>query len=187
MCHLRRFLLLGRRGPFRPDRLDLNLGQLAPEAGVAAIPRAAAVLSDPNLLALDVRQDLRRDRLALRRELGFSVAALEDDIGLERLLLVHVEAVHEQLLALADDVLLATELDDRVTGHGNAGLRPRGSVSLPAVFRHPRPFQPRRFWPPRACAAGGRLGCRAVSASSSAGCRRSSRRCHWPRQRRAED
>ena len=58
-------------------------------------------------------------------ELRLAVAALEDDVRLERLVLVHVEPVHEQLLALADDVLLATELDDRVTGHRNAGAHPR--------------------------------------------------------------
>ena len=42
--------------------------------------------------------------------LGLAVPALEDDVRFERLVFVDVEPVHEQLLALADDVLLAPSL-----------------------------------------------------------------------------
>src|SRR5207247_1472443 len=51
---------------------------------------------------------------ALRRQLGVAVAADEEHLRVEGRVLVHGEPVHEELLALLDAVLLATEPDDRI-------------------------------------------------------------------------
>jgi hypothetical protein len=75
---------------------------------VPAVARAPAVLAHADLLALDVADHLRRD-LDLRLEVGIAVAAGEQHVRMERLAFVGRDPVHEQLLALADAVLLATQ------------------------------------------------------------------------------
>ena len=70
---------------------------------MALVPGALAVLADADLRAALVRQHLRRDG-------GVS----EQHLGRERPALVGLDAVHDEVLALADTVLLATETDDRV-------------------------------------------------------------------------
>ena len=74
--------LRGRRPrALRADRLDLDLGQAAAKPRVAPVAGSAAVLADPDLVALHVGQHLRGDR-AFRSQLGLPVAALEDHLRL---------------------------------------------------------------------------------------------------------
>ena len=72
------------------------------------VARAPAVLADPDLLALHVPEHLGRD-LELGREVGLPVAAGEQNVRMERLALVGLDPVHEELLALLDAVLLAAD------------------------------------------------------------------------------
>src|SRR5439155_20683867 len=108
--------LLGRRRATRllADRLDLHLRELRPKAVVAPIAGALLVLADPDLVAEDVADDPGRHLNVLWGKLRLPVAAEEQDLGMEALLLVEGEPVHEKLLALLDAVLLAAELHDRV-------------------------------------------------------------------------
>src|SRR4051812_529605 len=85
------FCLLRRGALLRSDRLDLDLGQLAPVAVVPAVAGAAAVLADPDLLAEHVSDDPDRDRTVLRREIGIAVAAEHEDARLEGLALGQAE------------------------------------------------------------------------------------------------
>lgn len=79
----------------------------------APVARAALVLANDDLLAEDVRRHFGRHLLALDlvAELRLSVAAEEKDVRMERLALLHGEAVDEQPLALADTVLLSADGD----------------------------------------------------------------------------
>src|SRR5512133_93514 len=112
VCHLALFLLLrarrlarGRllrvRRRLRADRRDLDLRQRAAVARMTPVARAPAVLADADLLALHVAQHLGRD-LDLRLEVGLSVAASEQNVGVKGLALVGLDPVHKQLLALMD-------------------------------------------------------------------------------------
>src|SRR5262249_16093033 len=58
-----------------PDRLDFDLRELRPEAGVPAVSLLRTVLADPPLLAEDVADDARGDGRALRRKIRLAVAA----------------------------------------------------------------------------------------------------------------
>src|SRR6266545_8382591 len=98
------------------DRLDLDLREAAPEAGVPPIALLGAVFPDPDLVAEDVLDDARGD-LDLRLQVRLAVPAQEEERGMERLALVGLDAVDEQPFALADAVLLATHRDDRVALH----------------------------------------------------------------------
>src|SRR5262249_45730891 len=108
-----RLRLLGLPRGLGADRLDLDLGEAAPEAGMAPVPGSAAVLADPDLVAEPMADDERGDRRR-RGEVGAAVAPDEQDLRREGLALVGLEAVDEQPLALADAVLLAADGDDRV-------------------------------------------------------------------------
>ena len=77
--------------------------------GVLAVAGAAAVLADADLLPEHVADDADRHGAVLRREVGLAVAAEEQDARFEGLALVQAETLHEQLLALADAVLLASD------------------------------------------------------------------------------
>src|SRR6266545_2557625 len=98
------------------DRLDLDLREAAPEAGVPPIALLRAVFPDPDFVAEDVLDDARGD-LDLRLQVRLAVPAQEEERGMERLALVRLDAVDEQPFALADAVLLATHRDDRVALH----------------------------------------------------------------------
>ena len=63
-------------------------------------------------------------------EVRLAVAADEEHVRMERLALVGRDPVHEQPLALADAVLLATQCDDRVVGH-RRGKRGHGPGDRP--------------------------------------------------------
>src|SRR5437868_1674978 len=95
------------------------------------VARLRLVLADPDLVAELVAEHLRRHACVLRRKLAALLAAQEEDVRLEGLPFLPVEAVDEQVLALTDDVLLAAELDDRVGAHDveNAGWGPRSRNS----------------------------------------------------------
>src|SRR5205085_1931909 len=97
------------------------------------LPPIAALrppLAGPHLLPAHVADHARRHGGA-RRELALAVPAHEEDSRLERLPLLRADPVHDEPFALADDVLLAADGDDRVAlglrGHSreNAGVGPR--------------------------------------------------------------
>src|SRR5207302_557506 len=71
---LRRLGFLRRRAPRGADRLDLDLGQRGAETGLAAVAALRAPLADPDLVAANVPDHLRR-HLHARREVGVAVAA----------------------------------------------------------------------------------------------------------------
>ena len=117
-----------------------------------------AVLADPDLLALHVRDhagrdgDVRRARCASRRH------RRREERRAERLALTVRQPVHEQLLALADAILLSADGDDRVGAHRrrNAGLGPASrwivaiTERLRVVGRRAIPTSGRtRPWPAR--------------------------------------
>src|SRR4051794_28353756 len=106
------------------DRVDLDLRQAGAETGVLLVAGAALVLADPDLVALDVADDGRGDRDA-----GAVAVGDEQQVGREALALVRLQAIDQQLLALLDAVLLATDFDDCV-GHSaeNAGTGPRAEA-----------------------------------------------------------
>src|ERR671931_785351 len=114
-----RLLLLGllRRRLLRADRLDLDLRQGRPEAGVPPVARLWPVLADPDLVAAHVADDPRRHEAGLRAQVGLAVAADEQDVRRERLAFGGAEPVDEQPLSLVDAVLLAADGDDRVAVH----------------------------------------------------------------------
>src|SRR6266542_6823161 len=102
------------------DRGDLDAGQGSPEACVPLVAALGAVLADPNFRAAHVAEYLRRHVLRRGRKLAVAAAAEEQDVGVEGLALLPVQALDEEALALADDVLLPSEADDRVVlGHGS--------------------------------------------------------------------
>ena len=93
--------------PLRADRRDLDLRERATVAVMATVARAPAVLADPDLLALHVAEHLGR-HLEPRLQVRLALAADEQEVRVERLALVGLDPVDEQLLALLDAVLLAT-------------------------------------------------------------------------------
>ena len=111
---------------------------------MALVAILGPVLADPDLLAEDVADNARR-HLRPRRERPGAVAADEQHARLEGLALVRADAVDEQPLALADDVLLPAHGDDRVAvglrGHSveNAGVGPASRASL-AEIQSPEPI-----------------------------------------------
>src|SRR5439155_17506887 len=118
------------------DAGDLDPRQRRAETGVLLLAGLRAVLADPHLRAALVGDDLRRDG-GLRLELAALLPAEEEDVRMEGLALLLPEVVHEQLLALTDDVLLTTEADDRVLAHrrGKRGRRAREERILAALRR----------------------------------------------------
>ena len=93
-----------------------------------------AVLADPDLLALDVCDDARRDGRRRRREVGARRRRRSSStVGWNVLPGAVLEPVDEQRLALADAVLLASDGDDRVGAHKRrktrAGTREPRSVA----------------------------------------------------------
>src|SRR5919197_1288474 len=130
---LRLFLLgLLRRRLLRADRLDLDLRQGRPEAGVPPVARLWPVLADPDLVAAHVADDPRRHEAGLRAQVGLVVAANEQDVRSERLAFGGAEPVDEQPLSLVDAVLLAADGDDRVAVHvtkSGPTARERGKCS----------------------------------------------------------
>src|SRR5581483_3018998 len=98
---LRLLLLRGllRCGLLRTDGLDLDPRQPAAMPVVTAVAGPLLVLPDADLLAQLVADDARGDR-GRRREVGVAVAADEQDVRIERLPLVELQAVDEEPLAL---------------------------------------------------------------------------------------
>ena len=110
---------------------------------MALVARLRLVLADPHLRPAHVTDDLRAHRRA-RRQLAVALAADEEDVRLERLALLAVEPVHEQRLALVDDVLLSAEGDDRVVRAMTVETRARARAAAnsscsPSFRREPRP------------------------------------------------
>src|SRR3954453_2193320 len=105
-----RLLLLGGGGlpGAATDRLDLDLRELGAEAGVPAVARLRAVLTDAYLLA-ERRADHARGHLRLGRELERTIAPEHEYLRMEGLPLLRGQAVDEQALALLDAVLLSAE------------------------------------------------------------------------------
>src|SRR5439155_7956898 len=120
-------LLGGRRGLGlrlrAADRLDLDLRQARPEAGVLLVAALRLVLADPDLRALDVIDDAHGDR-----RLRVEIALREQHVGREGLSRLGLQAVDEQPLAETDAVLLATDFDDCVRAHKRA----KGGPGRPA-------------------------------------------------------
>src|SRR5712691_782875 len=129
LCRCRR---RGARRGLLADRRDLDLRQRGPEARVPLVAGLRLVLADPHLRTAHVPDDLGRHVLGLRREHTAAVAAEEENLGVEGLALLAVQALDQETLALVDDVLLPSEADDRVVlllGHGS---QKRGPVPAKA-------------------------------------------------------
>src|SRR5439155_22358472 len=109
----------------RRAQRDLETRGRRAEAVVAAVAGAAPVLADPDLRAALVREHLRGHRHA---------GVTEEDVRVECLALVGLHAVYDEVLALADAVLLATETDDRVV-HTEKTRRQRGPRGAGSVAR----------------------------------------------------
>ena len=93
---------------------------------MALVAGALLVLADPDLRPAPVLEHLRGHRHA---------RVAEQHVRLERLALVELDAVHDDVLAFADAILLATEIDDCVvhSGEKSQAQSPRsvGSVASP--------------------------------------------------------
>src|ERR1700737_3597945 len=97
---------------------------------MALVAGALLVLADPDLRptpVLEHRRGARHARVA------------EQDVRLERRALVELDPVHDDVLAFADAVLLATEFDDCVVhtekNRRHRGPRSAGSVATPIPSR----------------------------------------------------